>query len=60
MAKFYIYCGAPIPWMSKAGRTVTLSLTEAEYYSISEINNEVSFASIDWRKRIQVSNQLQK
>jgi hypothetical protein len=27
------FCGAPIAWKSKAGKSVTLSSTEAEYYA---------------------------
>jgi hypothetical protein len=38
------FCGAPIAWKSKAGKSVTLSSTEAEYYAISEIAKEVFFA----------------
>jgi hypothetical protein len=38
------FCGAPIPWKSKAGMSVTLSSTEAEYYATSEITKEVFFA----------------
>jgi hypothetical protein len=36
-------CGAPIAWKSKAGKSVTLSSTEAEYYATSEIAKEVIF-----------------
>jgi hypothetical protein len=36
--------GAPIAWKSKAGKSVTLSSTEAEYYATSEIAKEVIFA----------------
>ena len=38
------FCGAPISWKSKAGKSVTLSSTEAEYYATSEIAKEVIFA----------------
>jgi hypothetical protein len=38
------FCGAPIAWKSKAGKSVTLSSTEAEYYATSEIAKEVIFA----------------
>jgi hypothetical protein len=38
------FCGAPIAWKAKAGKSVTLSPTEAEYYASSEIDNEVIFA----------------
>jgi hypothetical protein len=37
------YCGAPISWKSKAGRSVTLSSTEAEYYACSEAAKELVF-----------------
>jgi hypothetical protein len=37
------FCGAPIAWKSKAGRSVTLSSTEAEYFAISEIAKEAIF-----------------
>jgi hypothetical protein len=37
-------CGAPITWKSKAGKSVTLSSTEAEYYATSKIAKEVIFA----------------
>jgi hypothetical protein len=40
------FCGAPIAWKSKAGKSVTLSSTEAEYYATSEIAKEVIFAKI--------------
>jgi hypothetical protein len=36
------FCGAPIAW--KAGKSVTLKSTEAEYYGTSEIAKEVFFA----------------
>jgi hypothetical protein len=35
------FCGAPIAWKSKAGKSVTLSSTEAEYYATSEKAKEV-------------------
>jgi hypothetical protein len=38
------FCGAPIAWKSKAGKRVTLSSTEAEYYTTSETAKEVIFA----------------
>jgi hypothetical protein len=38
------FCGAPISWKSKAGKSVTLSSTEAEYYAVSEVAKEVLFA----------------
>jgi hypothetical protein len=38
------FCGAPIAWKLKAGHSVTLSSTEAEYYATSEIAKEVIFA----------------
>jgi hypothetical protein len=37
-------CGSPIAGKSKAGKSVTLSSTEAEYYATSEIAKEVIFA----------------
>jgi hypothetical protein len=37
------FCLAPIAWKSKPGKSVTLSLTEAEYYTTSEIAKEVIF-----------------
>jgi hypothetical protein len=37
------FCGAPISWKSKMGRSVTLSSTEAEYVSLSELAKEVLF-----------------
>ena len=37
------FCGAPIAWKSKAGKSVTLSSTEAEYVASSEIAKEVIF-----------------
>ena len=41
---FVIYfCGSPIAWKSKSGKTVTLSSTEAEYYGISECAKELIF-----------------
>jgi hypothetical protein len=41
---FIIYfCGAPIAWKSKSGRSVTLSSTEAEYFAISEVAKELLF-----------------
>jgi hypothetical protein len=39
------FCGAPIAWKSKAGKSVTLSSTEAEFYATSEIAKEVIFAN---------------
>jgi hypothetical protein len=35
------YCGAPISWKSKSGKSVTLSSTEAEYFAMSETTKEV-------------------
>jgi hypothetical protein len=37
------FCGAPVAWKSKSGRTVTLSSTEAEYFGISECAKELIF-----------------
>jgi hypothetical protein len=37
------FCGCPVSWKSKMGRSVTLSSTEAEYVSISELAKEVLF-----------------
>jgi hypothetical protein len=38
------FCGAPIATKSKLGRSVTQSSTEAEYFAISEVANEILFA----------------
>jgi hypothetical protein len=38
------FCGAPIAWKSKSGKSVTLSSTEAEYFAASEIAKEAIFA----------------
>jgi hypothetical protein len=35
------FFGAPIAWKAKAGNSVTLSSTEAEYYTTSEIAKEI-------------------
>ena len=41
---YIIYiCGAPIAWKLKAGKSVTLSSTEAEYVAMSEIAKEIIF-----------------
>jgi hypothetical protein len=37
------FCGTPIAWKSKAGKTVTLSSTESEYYATSTIVKEEIF-----------------
>jgi hypothetical protein len=37
------FCGAPITWKSKVGKSVTLASTEAENYDTSEIAKEVIF-----------------
>jgi hypothetical protein len=37
------FCGAPIAWKSIAGKSVTLSSTEAEYFALSEVTKEVMF-----------------
>ena len=37
------YSGAPISWKSKAGKNVTLSSTEAEYFASSEATKEMIF-----------------
>jgi hypothetical protein len=37
------FCGALIAWKSKAGNSVTLSSTEAEYIALSEITKEIMF-----------------
>jgi hypothetical protein len=37
------FCGVPISWKSKSGRSVTLSSTEAEYFAISECAKELIF-----------------
>jgi hypothetical protein len=38
------FCGAPISWKSKSGKSVTLSSTEAEYFATSEVAKEAIFA----------------
>ena len=38
------FCGAPIAWKSKSGKSVTLSSTEAEYFAMSEVAKELIFA----------------
>jgi len=38
------FCGAPISWKSKSGKSVTLSSTEAEYFAMSEIAKEAIYA----------------
>ena len=43
---FVIYlCGAAISWRSKGQRSVTLSSTEAEYMSISEVATEILYVA---------------
>jgi hypothetical protein len=37
------FCGAPISWKSKSGKSVTLSSTEAEYFAISELAKELIY-----------------
>ncbi|MCU9931140.1 Ty1/Copia family ribonuclease HI, partial [Escherichia coli] len=37
------YCGAPISWKFKSGKSVTLLSTEAEYYASSEAAKELAF-----------------
>jgi hypothetical protein len=37
------FCGAPVAWKSKAGKSVTLSSTEAEYFALSEVTREIMF-----------------
>ena len=37
------FLGAPIAWKSKAGKSVTLSSTEAEYFALSEVTKEIIF-----------------
>ena len=37
------FCGCPIAWRSKSGKSVTLSSTEAEYVAISELAKEIMF-----------------
>ena len=37
------FCEAPIAWKSKAGKSVTLSSTEAEYFAASEVAKEVIY-----------------
>ena len=37
------FCGAPIAWKSKGGKSVTLSSTEAEYVASSEVAKEAIF-----------------
>jgi hypothetical protein len=37
------FCGAPVAWKSKAGKSVTLSSTEAEYFALSEVTKEIMF-----------------
>jgi hypothetical protein len=44
------FCGASIAWKFKAGKSVTLSSTEAEYYATYEIAKEVTLERTYWRK----------
>ena len=37
------FCGAPVSWKSKSGRSVLLSSTEAEYFASSEAAKELMF-----------------
>jgi hypothetical protein len=37
------YCKAPFTWKYKAGQSVTISSTKAEYVALSEITNEDMF-----------------
>jgi hypothetical protein len=37
------FCGAPIAWKSTSSKSVTLSSTEAEYYALSEVTEEIRF-----------------
>jgi hypothetical protein len=37
------FCGAPIAWKSKSGKSVTLSSAKAEYFALSEVAKEVIF-----------------
>ena len=37
------FCGAPIAWKSKSGKSVTLLSTEAEYVAMSEVTKEIIF-----------------
>jgi hypothetical protein len=37
------FCGVPVSWKSKSGKSVTLSSTEAEYFAISECAKELIF-----------------
>jgi hypothetical protein len=37
------FCGVPIAWKSKSGKTGTLSSTEAEYFAITEVAKEILF-----------------
>ncbi len=37
------FCGVPVAWKSKSGKSVTLSSTEAEYFAISEVAKEIIF-----------------
>ena len=37
------FCGVPISWKSKSGKSVTLSSTEAEYFAMSECAKELVF-----------------
>ena len=37
------FCGVPVSWRSKMGRSVTLYSTEAEYVGVSELAKEILF-----------------
>jgi hypothetical protein len=37
------FCKALVSWKSRAGRNVTLSSTEAEYFALSEVTKEIMF-----------------
>jgi hypothetical protein len=37
------FCGSPVAWKSKSGKSVTLSSTEAEYVAVSEVAKEIFF-----------------
>jgi hypothetical protein len=58
------FCGPPVAWKSKSGKSVALSSKEAEYFALSEVPNEVIYVkqvvdSMGYKIRFPIMNKVE-